>query len=219
MNMHFPRIGPACAHIALAGLALLAVTPVLAQSVALKYLASMGGAEAGVIAINVDVRGADYTLAGTAESRGLMEMIKGLRVRFAVSGRLQAAVPTTGVYEYHHRDNSKERLIRVANGEVAYSKNGEARPNAPSKKGIDLVSALWMAPTCDSLADVHTGRTQYTFSLLEGSADRCHYRVVSDDEDDGAFDVDIRYTRRDGLRVPQLITSTGVFAGTVRLLD
>ncbi len=190
-----------------------------AQSLNLNYVASMGGAEAGVISVNMDVKGADYALTGSAESRGLMEMLKGLRVRFAVTGKLINKLPTTGQYEYHHRDNSKERLIRVAKGEVSYTKNGEVRPNVPSKKGVDLVSALWMAQTCESLTDVHTGRTQYTFSLLEGSGDRCHYSVVSDDEDDGTFDVDIRYTRRAGVRVPEVITSTGVFAGTIQLTE
>lgn len=196
-----------------------AASPAFAQTVNLQYLASMGGAEAGVIAVNLEVKGADYAVSGSAESRGLMEMIKGLRVRFAVTGRLVGGLPATGEYEYHHRDNSKERLIRVANGEVSYTKNGEVRPNMPSKKGTDLVSALWMAQSCESLTDVHTGRTQYTFSLIEGSGDRCHYSVVSDDEDDGTFDVDIHYTRRAGLRVPETITSTGVFAGTIRLSD
>lgn len=192
--------------------------PVSAQTVNLNYLASMGGAEAGIITVNIEERGGDYAVSGSAESRGLMEMIKGLRVRFAVSGRLVGGLATTVDYEYHHRDNRKERLIRVANGEVSYTKNGEVRPNMPSKKGTDLVSALWMAQSCASLTDVHTGRTQYTFSLVEGSGDRCHYSVVSDDEDDGTFDVDIRYTRRAGLRVPETITSTGFFAGTIRLL-
>lgn len=191
----------------------------MAQTVNLHYVASMGGAEAGVVNVTIDANGADYKLAGSAESRGLMEMLKGLRVRFDVSGRVIGKGPLTGVYEYHHRDNNKERLIRVANGEVSYTKNGEVRPNMPAKKGVDLVSALWMAQSCDSLTDVHTGRTQYTFTLLEGSADRCQYSVVSDDEDDGMFDVDIRYTRRAGLRVPELITSTGVFAGTISLTD
>jgi len=190
-----------------------------AQTVNLHYVASMGGAEAGVINVAIDAKGAEYKVVGSAESRGLMEMVKGLRVRFDVSGRVVGKGPVTGVYEYHHRDNSKERLIRVANGEVAYTKNGEVRPNVPSKKGVDLVSALWMAQSCESLTDVHTGRTQYTFTLLEGSANRCHYSVVSDDEDDGTFDVDIRYTNRAGLRVPELITSTGVFAGTISLTD
>lgn len=203
----------------MSGLLVLLVMPVLAQSVELGYAASMGGAEAGVISVSVDVKGSEYRIAGTAESRGLMEMIKGLRVRFAVNGRMTANLPVTGEYEYHHRDNGKERLIRVANGKVSYTKNGEARPDLPSKKGIDLVSALWMAQTCESLTDVHTGRTQYTFSLVEGAGDRCRYSVLSDDPDDGTFDVDILYTRRGGLRVPEVITSTGLFAGVVRLLD
>lgn len=200
-------------------LPLLFIVPVGAHAAELQYEASMGGAEAGVIALSVVRKGSEYRVVGTAESRGLMEMLKGLRVRFAVDGMLVGNLPRTGTYEYHHRDNSKERLIRVVDGEVSYTKNGEVRPNMPSKKGIDLVSALWMAQTCESLTDVHTGRTQYTFSLVKGSGDTCSYSVVSDDPDDGTFEVDIRYTHRDGLRVPEVLSSTGVFAGVIRLID
>jgi Protein of unknown function (DUF3108) len=193
--------------------------PLCAREVDLNYVALMGVAEAGVIAINLDVKGTAYVLQGSAETRGVLEVLRGLRVKFLVHGRRSGQMPVTRTYEYHHRDKEKERRFIVAAGEVTYWKNGELRPKQPAKKGLDLVSALWMAPSCASLTEVYTARTQYSFRLVKDRGDRCRYSVTSDDPDDGVFDVDIRYTQREGLRVPRRITSTGVFAGTVELIN
>ena len=191
-------------------------SPVFAKSVELHYMAYMGTAEAGEIRLSIDVTGAEYVVQGEAMSLGLMELIKALRARFTAKGKVSTGAPQPTSYEYHHRDNSKERLVTVANGEVTYRKNGEQRPNQPVKPGIDLVSALWMSPPCNDLGNVHTGRSLYVFSLTEGSGDQCTFRVVSDDE---TFDVSIKYGNRGGLRVPVRISSTGFFAGEVRLID
>jgi hypothetical protein len=191
-------------------------SPVFAKSIELHYMAYMGTAEAGEIRLSIDVTGAEYVVQGEAMSLGLMELIKALRARFTAKGRVSGGSPQPTSYEYHHRDNSKERLVTVANGEVTYRKNGEQRPNQPVQPGIDLVSALWMSPPCTDLGNVHTGRSLYVFSLTEGSGDRCTFKVVSDDE---TFEVAIQYGNRAGLRVPVSISSTGFFAGEVRLIE
>ena len=190
--------------------------PVCAQAVELHYKAYMGAAEAGQIRVAVAVSGGEYSIQGEAVSLGLMEMLKAMRVQFAASGRTVAGGPMPERYRYHQRDNRKERLITVADGEVRYAKNGEQRPNESMKAGIDLVSALWMAPACENLVDVHTGRTQYRFSLVQGTGDQCRFAVASDDE---SFDVAIQYGMRGGLRVPVSIHSTGIFAGEILLIE
>ena len=199
-----------------AGALLSVSSPVFAKSVELHYMAYMGTAEAGEIRLSIDVTGVEYVVQGEAVSLGLMELIKALRARFTAKGTLSAGSPHPTSYEYHHRDNSKERLVTVANGEVTYRKNGEQRPNETVQPGIDLVSALWMAPPCSDLVNVHTGRSLYVFSLTEGTGDQCAFRVVSEDE---TFDVAIKYGHRGGLRVPVSISSTGFFAGEIRLTE
>jgi len=200
----------------LAGTLLGLSSPAFAKSIELHYMAYMGTAEAGEIRLSMDVSGTEYVVQGEAVSLGLMELIKALRARFTAKGTVSAGGPQPTSYEYHHRDNSKERLVTVADGEVTYRKNGEQRPNAAVKPGIDLVSALWMAPACKDLGNVHTGRSLYVFSLTKGSGDQCEFRVVSDDE---TFDVAIKYGSRGGLRVPVSISSTGFFAGEIRLME
>ncbi len=204
-----------CAFV-LAGTLLGLSSPAFAKSIELRYMAYMGTAEAGEIRLVVEVTGTEYVVKGEAVSLGLMELIKALRARFVAKGSVSASGPAPTSYEYHHRDNSKERLVTVANGEVTYRKNGEQRPNEPVKPGIDLVSALWMAPACKDLGNVHTGRSLYVFSLTSGSADQCEFRVVSDDE---TFDVAIKYGNRNGLRIPVSISSTGFFAGEILLVE
>lgn len=191
-------------------------SPVFAKSIELHYMAYMGTAEAGEIRLSIDVTGAEYVVQGEAASLGLMELIKALRARFSAKGTVSDGRPRPVSYEYHHRDNSKERLVTVANGEVTYRKNGEQRPNETVQPGIDLVSALWMSPPCSDLGNVHTGRSLYVFSLTEGSGDQCTFRVVRKDE---TFDVAIRYGNRGGLRVPVSISATGFFAGEILLLE
>lgn len=191
-------------------------SPVFAKSIELHYMAYMGTAEAGEIRLSIDVTGAEYVVQGEAMSLGFMELVMALRARFTAKGKVSAGHPAPTSYEYHHRDNSKERLVTVANGEVTYRKNGEQRPNEPVQPGIDLVSALWMSPPCNALGNVHTGRSLYVFSLTEGSGNQCTFKVVSDDE---TFDVAIKYGNRGGLRVPVSISSTGFFAGEVRLIE
>ena len=199
------------------GSALLVLSlPAFAKSIELHYLAYMGTAEAGEIRLSIDLTGAEYVVQGEAMSLGLMELIKALRARFTATGTVSAGRPQPTRYEYHQRDNSKERLVTVANGEVTYLKNGEQRPNEAVKPGIDLVSALWMAPACKDLGNVHTGRSAYVFSLTKASGDQCEFRVVREDE---TFDVAIEFGNRGGLRVPVSISSTGFFAGEIRLVE
>ena len=185
--------------------------------VMLRYDAFLGSTRAGVVKVALTRDGDRYAVRGEAKSKGLMETLKSLKARFSASGTLADGEPHPERYEYYQKDNSKERLISVRDGEVSYQKNGEVRPTRPALPGMDMVTALWVAEDCHSVNEVHTGRSAYHFSVLAASPNECHYRVEEEDEE--PFELAIRYGQRDGVRVPLLISSKGGWGGQIRIRD
>jgi hypothetical protein len=190
-----------------------------AQSVDLRYDAYVGPAHAGVINVQLEVDQRAYSVYGQARAKGLLELIKDTRGWFSARGRMAAGEPQLDVYEYFQKDNSKERFVSVAGGQLRYVKDGKARPAAPVHPGLDLVTALWVSADCRALRQVHTGRSAYEFRFVEQEAGVCRFVVQEVDEDEEPFELDVAYGERAGLRVPLSIQSTGGWAGRIVLIE
>ncbi len=190
-----------------------------AQAVDLRYDAYVGPAHAGVIKVQLEVDQQAYSVYGQARSKGLVEMIKDTRGWFSARGRMEGGEPQLDVYEYFQKDNSKERFVSVAGGQLRYVKDGKTRPAAPVHPGLDLVTALWVVGDCRALSQVHTGRSAYAFRFIDQDAGVCRFAVQEDDEDEEPFELDVAYGERSGLRVPLSIRSTGGWAGRIVLIE
>jgi len=189
-----------------------------AEADTLRYEAFIAGAMAGTATVNIDVVDDRYEVTGTAEADGVVDVFSEWRTHFQAHGQLVGETPLPAEYSYVERDDDQRREITVRDGVFVYFKNGRKRREGASPEGLDVLSALFVQPSCEAERAVHTGRKHFRMTRVE--TDRkgvCRYRII--DEDNDRYNADIRFGRRGELTVPLSITVRGFLTAKVVLVD
>lgn len=181
----------------------------------LRYRAFVAGAPVGEAEVTVRVADGEYQVRGQASSNSFLSAFSPWRNAFAATGRIDADGHAPAEFGYQERSGRDSRDVSARDGEVLVIKNGRPRSQHPIPEGLDVVSALFVAPGCDGDRVLHTGRHAYRLLHLAETDRGCRYRVS--DEDDSTFDVELSFGHRDGLRVPERITVYAWVTGWVEL--
>ncbi len=200
-------------------IAILAWQPASAETVQLHYEAYLGSALAGSARLALSQDGQNYSVVGSAKSKGLMESFNPWKAQFETRGVLVEGVPQLEQYHYVESDNRKLREVTVSDGQLRVVKNGKLRAELAALPGMDILSALFVEPTCEPVFDLHTGRRGYhlvnTRSGDDGAAETCAYSAS--DEDGDRYQVSIEFVRVGALRVPRVIELSGFLSGRMKL--
>lgn len=197
-------------------LALLARAAV-AEPLTLHYRAYLAGAPIGDAAITVTVEEGAYRVEGSAASNGWLRGFTDWHNRFAASGTLDGVTRAATTFSYFERDGEDSRHVVVGDGRVRVTKNGKPRSETAAPPGMDVVSALFVAPRCDADQVLHTGRRVYQLSRLEREPGGCRYAVVDDDSD--RFEIELVLERLGSLVVPRRITVHSWLTGWVERVE
>lgn len=200
-------------------IALLFGQDTFAETVHLHYEAFLGGAMAGSARLQLTEDAEQYSISGSAKSKGLMDSFNPWRSEFQARGSLADGVPVLEQYHYVERDNRKQREVTVSEGQLRVVKNGKLRAELEALPGLDILSALFIQPKCDAMLDLHTGRHGYqlvsTPPSAGGAADTCRYRARDDEGD--SYQVAIEFVRIGQLRVPRVVELSGFLSGRMKL--
>ena len=185
------------------------------EAVSLHYRAYLAGTPVGRATVRLAVAGDGYRIEGEAASEGWVSGVTRWRNRFRAEGRLTDAAPLPRDFSYTETDRGKEHRVSVRDRVLQVVKNGKRRNPRPAPDGADVLSALFVQPSCLPERLVHTGRHLYRLTRLAGGDGVCRYRVVDDDDD--AFEVAVDLIRHAGLTVPGRITFRSWVSGSIEL--
>ncbi|HEX7035180.1 MAG TPA: DUF3108 domain-containing protein [Pseudomonadales bacterium] len=185
------------------------------RTVSLRYRAYLAGTPVGRATVRLAVAADGYRIEGEAASEGWMEGVTRWRNRFQAEGTLTEAAPLLREFSYVETDRGKERRVSVRDRILQVMKNGKHREPRPAPDGADVLSALFVQPSCLPERLVHTGRHLYRLTRLAAGDGVCRYRVI--DDDDEAFEVAVDLIRHAGLTVPGRITFHGWVSGSIEL--
>jgi len=189
-----------------------------AQAATFNYEAYIAGARAGKATVVVDLAAERYVVSGTAEAEGVADLFGSWRTRFHANGQLVDAVPQLTEYAYVERDADEQREVTVRDGRLKYFKNGRMRRDRESPAGLDVLTALFVRPSCAADREVHSGRKEFRLLLVSSQrAGVCRYQVVDDDDD--RYEAVISFGQRGDLTVPISITLHGFLTGRMVLVD
>jgi len=190
-----------------------------AETVQLHYQAFLGGASAGSARLALDQDAHQYSVIGSAKSKGLMESFNPWRAQFEARGSAADGGPVLEQYHYVEKDDRKLREVTVSEGLLRVVKNGKLRAELDALPGLDILTALFVKPKCDATLDLHTGRHGYqlvsTKASPGGAADICRYRARDDEGD--SYQVTIEFAQIGELRVPRVIELNGFLSGRMKL--
>lgn len=204
-------LGVICAALTLLG------QPAMATE--LRYDAFMGGSRAGQAVVQLSLDDIGYSISGRAKAQGLLAAFGDWRTNFRASGLIADAQKTLTEYHYTERATDKHRQVTVQDGTVSIVKNGRKRAKRPALPGMDVLTALFVNPTCDNSFQLHTGRHGYRLDKNQekvAGGNTCQYRVT--DRDGDHFALDVRFTHVDGLRVPESLIIIGALQGRMVLV-
>jgi hypothetical protein len=197
--------------------------PLAAHATTLDYDAYMAGARVGGAEIIIERADDSYVIKGKAWAEGLFKWLTEWRSLFSASGRLENGSPVAEGYSLIERARNKVKELSLKDGALTYVKNGKLRtPQAPTSK-MDLLSALFLPNGCDTSADIHNGKDQYTLTLkhaqvatsMPGATLRCEFEVR--DEDQQKIQAVVWLGERDGLTIPVQLDLAGALEGTLKL--
>jgi hypothetical protein len=196
-----------------------------AEAATFHYQAFVAGARAGKASVTVTVVEDRSEVTGTAKAEGVVDVFSNWRTRFQAHGQLLGAKPQLIEYSYIERDDDQRRQVTVRDGMLRYFKNGRKRREQASPNGVDVLTALFVHPSCASDRSVHSGRKHFRLTVLDPVHSQaefervalCRYVVVDDDDD--RYRADIQFGRREDLTVPISITVRGFLTGKVVLVD
>ncbi len=204
----------------------------------LRYDAFVGGAKVGEAQVHVIIDEGSYRIEGSARTRGLLDTFSNWRNRFSARGGLNSArggldsarggkgeapggVGDQGIrplsFSYLEKDRDRRREVLVQEGTLRVVKNGKVRPSRPAPAGFDVLTGLFVLPSCAGDQLLHTGRHHYRLTRLESKPGRCRYVVMDDDND--RYEVSVAFTNRGGVVVPHRVVVDGFLSGTVVLRD
>lgn len=181
----------------------------------LHYRAFVAGAPVGQAQVTVRVADGEYQVRGQASSNSFLSSFSSWRNEFSAAGRVDDGGHAPVEFGYQERSGRDSRDVSARDGAVLVIKNGKPRSRHPIPEGLDVLSALFVAPGCDGDRTLHTGRHAYRLEHLADTERGCRYRVR--DEDDSAFEVELSFGHRDGLRVPERITVHAWVTGWLEL--
>ena len=107
--------------------------------------------------------------------------------------------------------------MKVRDGELHVTKNGRDRPIRPAYPGVDVLTALYINPSCQEEQRLHSGRHYYLLKRVRQQSDVCTYHVTDDDGD--SYDAEIVYGERENFIVPVSIKLSGMLTGQLKLID
>ncbi len=190
-----------------------------AETLQLRYEAFVGGALAGTARLAVSQDAQTYSVVGSAKSKGLMDSFNPWRARFEAEGTLADGSPKLDQYHYVETDNRKHREVTVSDGQLRVEKNGKLRALSDALPGMDILSALFVQPSCEAALDLHTRRRGFRLvseaDAAEVSKGRCRYRAQDDEGD--RYRISIEFVQLAGLRVPRVIEVSGLLSGRMKL--
>jgi hypothetical protein len=182
----------------------------------LKYQAYAAGAPVGTATIEVSVVDDAYQVTGAARASHWLKAFSDWHNRFSARGKVRGTALEPQEFRYQEHDRRKARQVVVRDGMLQVVKNDRRRPRRQAPGGADVVSALFVRPHCGPGRTVHTGRHVYRLERLQ-QGEVCRYRVVDDDGE--SFELELEFTRRDGLAVPGRITFHAWLTGWIELVD
>lgn len=198
---------------------ILAVSPASAETLQLRYEAFVGGAQAGSARLALSQTTQGYSIVGSARSKGLMDSLNPWRAQFEAKGTLVDGLPSLEQYHYVESDNRKLREVTVSDGQLRVVKNGKLRAEHKALPGMDILSALFVEPSCEAALELHTGRHGYrlesTAAESSDTAERCRY--VAQDDDGDKYRIAIEFVQLGGVRVPRVIEVSGFLSGRMQL--
>lgn len=190
----------------------------MAQAATFRYEAFVAGARAGEAIVNVDLAESRYQVTGTARAEGVVDVFSDWRTRFQAHGQLVGETPQLTEYSYVENDDDQRREVTVRDGMLRYFKNGRIRRERESPSGLDVLTALFVQPSCASVRSVHNGRSHFHLERVAAERDDvCRFNVIDDDDD--RYKADIRFGRRGELTVPVSIIVRGFLTGRLLLVD
>lgn len=224
LNLHSVLLAPRCLKrsskiVLVIFFAFLVGQQAFAETVQLRYEAYLGGALAGTARLALSQDAQSYSVVGSAKSKGLMDSFNPWRAQFEARGTVANGLPQLDQYHYVESDNRKLREVTVSDGQLRVVKNGKLRAELDALPGMDILTALFVEPSCDPALDLHTGRRGYRLvspsESANGVADTCRY--TARDEDGDKTEVSIEFVRVGELRVPRVIELSGFLSGRLKL--
>ena len=195
---------------------LLVLSCTVAQAATFKYEAYIAGMKAGHATIRVDWNEDSYEVSGSARTDGLLEAFGSWHTRFTATGKFVAGIAQLIEYRYIEKGEHKHRDVTVRDGELRVIKNGKDRGLRPAFPGVDVLTAMYIAPRCEE-QQLHSGRHFYLLKRVGQDSNICRYEVTDDDGD--RYNADIVYGERENLTVPLSITLSGLLTGRLVLVE
>ncbi|MCZ6643832.1 MAG: DUF3108 domain-containing protein [Gammaproteobacteria bacterium] len=189
----------------------------VAQAATFKYHAYIGGVKAGHATVHVNLDEESYEVSGSARAEGLVDALNSWYTRFSSTGRFVDGNAELIEYRYVEKGDHKRRDVTVRDGELRVIKNGKQRPLRPAFPGVDVLTALYVDPTCEEEKQLHSGRHSYVLKRIETDNDVCRYHVTDDDGD--SYRAEFVYGEVQNITVPLSITVTGFLTARMILVE
>ncbi|MCZ6619267.1 MAG: DUF3108 domain-containing protein [Gammaproteobacteria bacterium] len=196
---------------------MLVLSSTVVQAATFKYEAYIAGIKVGHATIHVDWNEDSYEVSGSAHTDGLVDTFGSWHTRFTATGKFVAGIAQLIEYRYIEKGDHKHRDVTVRDGELRVIKNGKDRGLRPAFPGVDVLTALYIAPRCIPEQQLHSGRHFYLLKRVGQDSDVCRYEVTDDDGD--SYRADIVYGERENLTVPLSITLSGLLTGRLVLVE
>lgn len=184
----------------------------------LQYEAFIAGVRVGGATVEVQRDSNTYRISGSAAVVGTAHLFSAWHSDFRAKGRFRNGKPTLLRYSYVEQDRKKVRALTLGDGEVHQVKNEKVRPVGQILDGVDVLTAFFIDPSCQSDQLVHTGRYNYRInghpSSVEGGCD-----VEVRDTDGWQRRVHVVFGDHAGIRVPLRMTTRRFPGGTIILKD
>ena len=187
---------------------MLAAAAVAASAATLSYAGYVAGVRAGAATIELNITDATYRVAGSAAADGVVEWFSDWRSDFIATGHFRNGIARPGQYYYEQVEGGTWREVNVRDGVVSYRKNQRPLRQRPAFDSIDLLTALFVAPVCEPVRWVNTGRRNYRLEGQPETGGRCRLTVFDRHED--SVRVDITVAQRFGLTVPVTMLVRGI---------
>lgn len=183
----------------------------------LHYRAYVAGTPVGSAEVHLSVTDSGYRILGEASSNGWLKSFASWRNEFSAAGALDGPHRALSEFAYFEQNGANRRDVSIRDGVLKVLKNGKPRAERASPSGLDLLSALFVKPSCALDESLHTGRRVYRLTRLEHDGSRCRFEVVDEDED--RFQFELLLTDHEGLVVPARVTVHTWLTGRVELID
>lgn len=192
-------------------------SPPYSDAATYRYEAYFAGFKVGSAVVIVERDRNGYRIEGSAAARGVAAFFSDWQSDFYASGVFDDFAPELLTYGFDERTRKKRRVLKLVDGWVEVSRNGQVRPPVPMLEGLDVLTAFFIVPACWPSQLLHTGRYNYWVDGRPGNPDGCDFEVRDDDGDRSR--VRLQFEEHHGTLVPVRLSTVGLLKGRILLRE